>query len=152
SGRSAAALGPGVVVTGFRIERELGRGGMGRVYLAHEVALDRPVALKVIREDLVDDERFRERFRSESRTAASIEDPRVVTVFGTGEHDGLLYVSMRYVPGPDLQQLIQREGPLDPERAAKLIAQVGGGLDAVHAAGLVHRDVKPANVIVSESS
>ena len=135
---------------GFRIERELGRGGMGTVYLARELELDRDVALKVIREDFADDEEFRERFRAESRTAASIDHPRVVSVFGTGERDGLLYVAMRYVPGPDLQRLLTSRGHLAPERAADLIAQVGEGLDAVHAAGLVHRDVKPANVIVSD--
>jgi serine/threonine protein kinase len=140
----------GTTFAGVRIERELGRGGMGTVYLARELELDRDVALKVIREDFADDEEFRERFRAESRTAASIDHPRVVSVFGTGERDGLLYVAMRYVPGPDLQRLLASRGHLAPERAADLIAQVGEGLDAVHAAGLVHRDVKPANVIVSE--
>jgi serine/threonine protein kinase len=121
---------------------------MGIVYLATELRLGRQVALKVIRAELAGDEGFRARFRSESRTAASVEHPRVVTVFGAGERDGLLYVAMRYVPGPDLGRLVAAEGPLVPGDAAELIAQVGGGLDAVHAAGLVHRDVKPHNVIV----
>ncbi|HEX5954820.1 MAG TPA: serine/threonine protein kinase [Solirubrobacterales bacterium] len=141
---------PGVIFAGYRIERVLGRGGMGVVYLATELGLERRVALKVIRNDIADDERFRERFRSESRTAASIEDPRVVTVYAAGERDGLAYVAMRYVSGVDLQRLTAARGPLSPERAAAVIEQVGEGLDAVHAAGLVHRDVKPANVIVAE--
>jgi serine/threonine protein kinase len=133
---------------GFRIERTLGQGGMGIVYLATELRLDRQVALKVLRSDLAGDDEFRARFRSESRTAASVEDPRVVTVFGAGEVGGLLYVSMRYVPGRDLGRMVQADGPLSPDDAARLIAQVADGLDAVHAAGLVHRDVKPHNVIV----
>jgi serine/threonine protein kinase len=141
---------PGTIFAGYRIERVLGRGGMGVVYLATELGLERRVALKVIRNDIADDERFRERFRSESRTAASIEDPRVVTVYAAGERDGLAYVAMRYVSGVDLQRLTAARGPLSPERAAAVIEQVGEGLDAVHAAGLVHRDVKPANVIVAE--
>ena len=144
------SLAPGARFGAYRIERTLGRGGMGIVYLATELALDRQVALKVIRADLASDEGFRARFRSESRTAASVEHPRVVTVFRAGELDGLAYVAMRYVPGRDLERLVSADGPLPPERAADLIAQVGEGLDAVHAAGLVHRDVKPANVIVDE--
>jgi len=123
---------------------------MGIVYLATELRLDRRVALKVIRGELAGDESFRARFRSEQLTAASVEHPRVVTVFGAGERDGLLYVAMRYVHGRDLGRLVATEGPLSPEDAAALIAQVADGLDAVHAAGLVHRDVKPHNVIVGD--
>jgi serine/threonine protein kinase len=123
---------------------------MGIVYLATELRLDRQVALKVIRADLAGDDNFRARFRSESRTAASVEDPRVVTVFGAGEVGGLLYVAMRYVPGSDLGRIVEADGPLSPDEAAALIAQVADGLDAVHAAGLVHRDVKPHNVIVGQ--
>ncbi len=149
-GGRSAEFAPGTVFAGYRIERVLGRGGMGVVYLATELGLERPVALKVIRSDVADDERFRERFRLESRTAASVEDPRVVTVFAAGERDGLAFVAMRYVPGVDLQRLTASRGPLPPERAAAVIAQVAEGLDAVHAAGLVHRDVKPANVIIAE--
>ena len=144
----ADRLSAGSEFGGFRIERTLGHGGMGIVYLATELRLERQVALKVIRAELAGDEGFRARFRSESRTAASVEHPRVVTVFGAGERDGLLYVSMRYVPGRDLGRLVEADGPLSPEEAARLIAQVADGLDAVHAAGLVHRDVKPHNVIV----
>src|SRR4051794_527763 len=143
-------LAAGSEFAGFRIERTLGYGGMGIVYLAREVRLDRLVALKVIRTELAEDERFRARFREESRTAASIEHPRVVTVFGAGDRDGLLYVAMRYVPGRDLGRLISTRGGLVADNAASLIGQVADGLDAVHSAGLVHRDVKPANVLVGE--
>src|SRR3954469_19043294 len=149
-GSGAPGLARGAEFAGFRIERALGHGGMGIVYLAREVRLDRLVALKVIRTELAEDDRFRDRFRSESRTAASIEHPNVVTVFGAGERDGLVYVAMRYVPGRDLGRLITSRGPLRADEAAWLIAQVADGLDAVHAAGLVHRDVKPANVLVGE--
>jgi Protein kinase domain/PASTA domain len=135
----------------YRIEGVLGHGGMGIVYLARQLELERLIALKVIRPELAHDEHFRARFRSESRTAASIQHPQVVTVFGAGELDGLLYVAMRYVRGNDLARLIAANGPLRPDRAAELIAQVADGLDAVHAAGLVHRDVKPANVIVADA-
>ncbi len=135
---------------GYRIERTLGHGGMGIVYLATELRLERQVALKVIRAELANDEDFRARFRSEQLTAASVEHPRVVTVFGAGERDGLLYVSMRFVPGRDLGHLVAMDGALPPDDAAALISQVADGLDAVHAAGLVHRDVKPHNVIVGE--
>ncbi len=148
--RDRSGLAPGSDFAGFRIERTLGHGGMGIVYLAREVRLDRDVALKVIRTELAADEHFRTRFREESRTAASIEHPRVVAVFGAGERDGLLYVAMRYVAGRDLGRLIATRGALAAEDASFLTAQVADGLDAVHAAGLVHRDVKPANVLVGE--
>ena len=117
-GEVRGALAAGSRFGGFRIERTLGQGGMGIVYLATELRLDRQVALKVIRSDLAGDEDFRARFRSESRTAAAVEHPRVVTVFGAGEVDGLLYVSMRYVPGRDLGRMVDADGPLPPEEAA----------------------------------
>jgi serine/threonine protein kinase len=149
-GRRRTGLAAGSEFAGFRVERTLGHGGMGIVYLAREVRLDRDVALKVIRAELAEDEHFRTRFRDESRTAASIEHPRVVSVFGAGEREGLLYVVMRYVAGRDLGRLISSRGPLPADQAAALIAEVADGLDAVHAAGLVHRDVKPANVLVGD--
>src|SRR5262245_10996907 len=147
-GRSG--LPAGSQFAGFTIERTLGHGGMGIVYLARQVRLDRLVALKVIRPELAQDQHFRARFQSESRTAASIESQRVVTVFGAGESEGLLYVAMQYVPGRDLGRLISARGRLPADEAAALIGEVADGLDAVHAAGLVHRDVKPANVLVGE--
>jgi Protein kinase domain/PASTA domain len=146
---ASALLSPGSLFGEYRIEGTLGHGGMGIVYLARELELDRLVALKVIRPELAHDRHFRARFQSESRTAASIEHSRIVTVFAAGELGGLIYVAMRYVPGDDLGRLITAHGALAPGEAAELIAQVADGLDAVHAAGLVHRDVKPANVIVA---
>jgi serine/threonine protein kinase len=148
--RDSTGLAAGAEFAGFAIERTLGHGGMGIVYLARQQRLDRLVALKVIRPELAQDERFRARFQSESRTAASIESRRVVTVYGAGERDGLLYVAMQYVPGRDLGRVISARGSLPADEAAELIAEVADGLDAVHAAGLVHRDVKPANVLVGE--
>ena len=134
---------------GYRIEGVLGRGGMGIVYLAGEPELDRLVALKVIRAELADDQAFRRRFASESRAAAAIEHPKVISVYRAGEHRGRPYLAMRYVPGRNLQARIAAEGRLRPDRAASLTYEVAEGLDAIHAAGLVHRDVKPANIIVS---
>jgi serine/threonine protein kinase len=149
--RGGAQLAAGTEFGDFRIERTLGHGGMGIVYLARELRLDRLVALKVIRPELAGEESFRARFRSETLTAASVEHPRVVTIFGAGEREGLLYVSMRYVEGRDLGRLISADGPLAPDQATALITQLADGLDAVHAGGLVHRDVKPANVIVERN-
>jgi serine/threonine protein kinase len=122
---------------------------MGNVYLAREPGLDRQVALKVIRAEFADDPTFRRRFASESRAAASIEHPGVVSVYRAGEHRGRLYLAMRYVRGLDLQARIATEQSLPLDRAASLVAEVAEALDAIHAAGLVHRDVKPANVIVA---
>ena len=142
-------LSPGDVFAGCRIEAVLGRGGMGVVYRALQLDLGRPVALKVIASDRAADAGFRERFQRESRLAASFDHPHVVPVHGAGEEDGELYIVMRYVRGSDLHALIKREGRLAPERAAAIVAQVGSALDAAHAAGLVHRDVKPANVLLA---
>jgi Protein kinase domain len=134
---------------GCRIEAEAGRGGMGVVYRATELALGRPVALKLLAGDRAGDPDFRERFQRESRMAAAIDHPNVIPVYGAGEEDGRLYLVMRYVAGTDLQEELRRERKLEPERAAAIVAQIAAGLDAAHAAGLVHRDVKPANVLLS---
>src|SRR3954447_11691053 len=122
---------------------------MGVVYRAVQLDLGRPVALKLIAGDRAADPDVRERFQRESRMAAAIDHPNVVPVHGAGEYDGQLYLAMRYVGGTDLHALVKREGPLAPERAAAIIAQVASALDAAHAAGLVHRDVKPANVLLA---
>ncbi|MDP9341546.1 MAG: serine/threonine protein kinase [Actinomycetota bacterium] len=144
-----ADLAPGSVLGRYRIERVLGRGGMGVVYLARDAELDRQVALKVLAPELAGDAAFRERFIRESRIAASLEDPNVVPIHEAGELDGFLFIAMRYVPGTDFRSLIEREGPLPAERAVAIVAQVASALDAAHRRGLVHRDVKPGNVLVA---
>ena len=142
-------LSAGDEFAGYRIVRQLGRGGMGILYLAVEPGLDRRVALKLIAPEAAADQVFARRFAEESRIAASIEHPNVVPIYAAGEEDGVPYIAMRYVAGSDLARRIEREGRLEPRLAAELIAQVGNGLDAIHAAGLIHRDVKPANVLLS---
>jgi len=144
-----AELAPGTEIAGCRIEAVTGRGGMGVIYRATDLRLRRPVALKLIVADRARERSFRVRFERESRLTAAIEHPNVIPVYAAGEEDGLLYLVMRWVTGTDLRELLAREGRLGPERAAGIVAQVGAGLDAAHAAGLVHRDVKPANVLIS---
>ncbi|MGH2846975.1 MAG: serine/threonine-protein kinase, partial [Thermoleophilaceae bacterium] len=146
-----AELSTGAVVAGYRIEDVAGRGGMGVVYRATQLALDRPAALKVIAPDLADDVMFRERFKRESHTAASIDHPNVLPVYEAGETDGQLYIAMRYVEGTDLRELIRREGQLPPARTVRVLEQVAAALDAAHRRGLVHRDVKPANVLIAQN-
>jgi serine/threonine-protein kinase len=121
---------------------------MGVVYRATDLRLRRAVALKVIAPDLSGNDDFRRRFERESQTAAMIRHPHVITIFHADEHDGLLYITMDYIAGTDLRQMISRKGPLEPRLAASIVSQVGSALDAAHRAGLVHRDVKPANVLV----
>ena len=142
-------LAPTDIIAGYRLEQIVGRGGMGVVYRATQLALERPVAIKLIATEHAQDADFHERFKSESRIAASIEHPNVIPVYEAGEDDGLLFIAMRLVDGVDLQQLLARSGPLEPARAARVIGQVAGALDAAHARGLVHRDVKPANVLLT---
>jgi serine/threonine-protein kinase len=134
---------------GYRIDRRIGRGGMGVVYLATDLALERSVALKVLAEDLAKQPGFQRRFVGESKLAASVDHPNVIPIYAAGEHQGVLYIAMRFVPGQDLRTLLREEGRLEPERAARLVAQVASALDAAHAHGLVHRDVKPANVLIT---
>src|SRR4051812_37244341 len=136
-------------VPGYRIRGRIGRGGMGVVYRATDLSLDRTVALKVLAEDVASDPDFRRRFVAESKLAASLDHPNVIPIYAAGEADGVLFIAMRFVDGEDLRTVLRHEGVLDPGRAVKLIAQVASALDAAHARGLVHRDVKPANVLVT---
>jgi DNA-binding beta-propeller fold protein YncE len=138
----------GSTLAGYRIEALIGRGGMGVVYRATHLGLERPVALKVIARNLVSQEGFRARFLRESRLAASLDHPAVVPIYDSREVDGELLVAMRLVEGGDLRKLLDRDGPLPPERATALLGQIAAALDAAHAAGIVHRDVKPHNVLV----
>jgi len=131
------------------VERVIGFGDMGVVHQAEELALGRPVALKVIRPEHAAEARFRERFRRESMSAASIDHPNVVPILDAGEENGVPYITMRLVEGTDLQALLASSGPLEPDRAARIVRQVAAALDAAHARGLVHRDVKPANVLLA---
>jgi serine/threonine protein kinase len=128
-------LAPGRSFAGYRIEGVVGRGGMGVVYRATQLSLDRTVALKVIAPELAEDPRFRERFLRESRVAAGIEHPHILRVYGAGEENGALHFVTRYVEGEDLQARLKRVGRLDPEPALALLAQVARALDAAHAKG-----------------
>ena len=134
----------------YRVEEVLGRGGMGVVYLATDVRLDRKVALKVLPPELGDDETFRARLLRESRAAAAIDHPSVIPVYEAGEAGGQLFIAMRYVDGVDLERLLRADGLLAPERALALVAQLAAALDAAHEHGLVHRDVKPSNALVAK--
>src|SRR3954449_3454441 len=135
-----ALLAPGAVVAGYRIESVIGRGGMGVVYRAVELDLDRVVALKVIAPELLEDPDIRARFLREARTAASIEHPNVIPVHAAGQRDGLAYLVMRFVDGYDLRTLVRRDGPSTPADAAAVVTRVAEALDAIHRGGYVHRD------------
>ncbi|MDQ3379611.1 MAG: protein kinase [Actinomycetota bacterium] len=147
-GRSTDAV-VGSELAGYQIEALIGRGGMGAVYRAEELTLGRKVALKVIAPELGGDSRFRERFLRESRIAASLDHPHIVPIFKAGDEDGALFLAMRYVEGTDLAKLLHEGGALDPVRAISLLEQVAEALDAAHEKGLVHRDVKPSNILVA---
>jgi hypothetical protein len=142
------SLSVGDVIAGYRLDELLGRGGMGVVFLATHVALERHGAVKLIAPELAANEDFRQRFQRESKLAASIDHPHVIPIFDAGEEEGQLYVAMRYVKGTDLGAFLSRHGALAPPDAVKVIRQVADALDAAHERGLVHRDVKPANVLL----
>ena len=140
----------GTSFAGYRVESVLGRGGMSVVYLAEHPRLKNMVALKLLAPTLAEDDLFRERLVRESRLAASLSHPNVIPVYDTGEEDGVLFVSMRFVAGQDLRALIRDGGPLSLADTASVISQAAAALDAAHAAGLVHRDVKPANILLEQ--
>jgi serine/threonine-protein kinase len=140
----------GTLVGGFRIRERLGAGAMGTVYLAETAESDDPVAVKIIAAGPSHDTRFRERFDRECALAASLRHPNAVRTIASGETEGHLYLAMEYVNGADLREILRREAPLDPARALRLLAHVADALDAAHELGLVHRDVKPGNVLVTE--
>jgi ABC-type transport system substrate-binding protein/tRNA A-37 threonylcarbamoyl transferase component Bud32 len=140
----------GALLAGFRVDSLLGEGAMGTVYLAEEVATGRRIALKLLAPELARDERFRRRFLRETELAASLDHPHVVPTLASGEEEGTLYLAMAYVEGADLRKLLRHEGRLEPERALDLVEQVADALDAAHRAGLVHRDVKPGNILVTQ--
>jgi hypothetical protein len=137
------------VIGGYRIDGLVSRGGMGMVYRATNLTLNRGYALKVIAPELADDDDFRERFKREIRIAASLNHPNVVGIHYAGEHEGMLFLAMDFVEGTDLRELIAERGALAPERAVAILVQVTSALDAAHEKGLVHRDVKPANILIS---
>jgi hypothetical protein len=144
-------VGIGSDFLGYRIEELIGRGGMGVVYRAYDLRLKRPVALKLVAPSLARDERFLERFARESELVMSLEHPNVVPIYDAGEVDGQVYLAMRLVDGSDLGALLRTEGALEPERAIAICRQIAAALDAGHARGLVHRDVKPSNVLLDSS-
>ncbi|MEU5434252.1 serine/threonine-protein kinase [Streptomyces sp. NPDC020719] len=136
-------------IAGYRVEAEIGRGGMAVVYRARDLRLDRTVALKLLAPELARNDTFRKRFTHESRVAAAIDHPHIVPIFEAGEADGVLYIAMRYVSGRDLRALLDQEGPLPLPTAARIATQVASALDAAHEHDLVHRDVKPGNILVA---
>jgi serine/threonine protein kinase len=145
----ADAVQPGTELGGYRLTGLIGRGGMGTVYLGEEVATGRRAAVKVLAASLAHDEGFRRRFVREARYARTVEHPNVVSVLDAGEAHDLLYIVMEYVEGTALETLLAVEGALAAERALRIVEQVADALDAVHAAGILHRDLKPGNVLVS---
>ncbi|MFI8998571.1 serine/threonine-protein kinase [Streptomyces sp. NPDC053542] len=139
-------------VAGYLLEDELGRGGMAVVYRAQDLRLGRTVAVKLLAPELARNDTFRQRFAHESRVAAAIDHPHIVPVFEAGETDGMLYIAMRYVEGRDLRALLDRDGRLPLETACRIALQVASALDAAHAHDLVHRDVKPGNILVADGT
>ena len=146
---SASTFASGTMLARYTIGEVIGRGATSVVYVAYDPQLDRHLALKVMAPPLADDGGFRSRFLRESRLAASLDHPNVLPVYDAGEADGHLFIAMRLVRGTDLRRVLRREGPLEPQRALAIVAQVADALDAAHVRGLLHRDVKPANILLA---
>ena len=142
-------LAPGSTFAGYEVESVVGAGGIGILYRAIQVRLDRPVALKLVEPEVARDPVVRERLRREARAVASLDHPNVVPLYEAGEEDGTVYIVTRWVEGTELGNLIHRDGPLEPGRAARVAAQIAAALEMAHERGLVHRDVKPSNAILT---
>jgi len=142
-------LSPGSTFAGYEVESVVGSGGIGILYRARQVRLDRPVALKLVEPEVASNPVIRERLRREARTVAALEHPNVVPLYEAGEAGGTVYIVTRWVEGTELGTLILGNGPLEPGRAARIAAQIAAALEVAHAKGLVHRDVKPSNVILT---
>jgi serine/threonine protein kinase len=142
-------LAPGSNFAGYEVESVVGAGGIGILYRARQVRLDRPVALKLVESDVARDPVIRERLRREARMVAALDHPNVVPLYAAGDEDGTVYIVTRWVEGTELGALIQRDGPLEPARAARTAAQIAAALEVAHEQGLIHRDIKPSNVILT---
>jgi serine/threonine protein kinase len=142
-------LSPGAKFGGYEVESVVGLGGIGILYRARQLRLDRPVALKLVEPDMARDPVVRERLRREARAVASLDHPNVVPLYEAGEEDGTVFIVTRWVEGTELGTLIDEEGPLDFRRAARTAAQIADALEIAHEKGFVHRDVKPSNVILT---
>jgi serine/threonine protein kinase len=148
TGEGADSLTTGRIIGDYEIESVAASGGMGIIYRATQRSLGRRVALKVIRTEIAADPEYRARFMRESRQAAAVDHPNVVSVHEVGNHEGQLFLAMQWIEGTDLDELIGRRGRLPPDQAVRIALQLAGALQAVHDAGLFHRDVKPANVLL----
>jgi serine/threonine protein kinase len=149
---TSAQFGAGSKIAGYVIEEKIGQGGMAVVFRAHDERLDRTVALKLLAPALAEDEAFRQRFIRESRAAAAVDDPHIIPVYDAGEASGGLFIAMRFVRGGDVRSLLDRTGPLPSDRVVAIVSQAASALDSAHAKGLVHRDVKPANMLLDRDS
>ena len=143
-------LSPGSTFAGYEVEGIVGSGGVGILYRARQLRLDRPVALKLVEPEIASDPVVRERLRRETRTVAALDHPNIAPLYEAGEQDGTVYIVTRWVEGTELGTLIRRESPVEPGRAARFAAQIADALGLAHEKGLVHRDVKPSNVIVTD--